>query len=469
MGKSIKFITVSVLFALLMGTGLCFGDTGETAERSIAVNELPNITLYIDTDQTNNIKKENLQVYVDDEQADLQWIGSFEETGDGVIYSFLVDVSESVGNPDFKDIKRKIITFSNSLSDKDRICIVPYGESVYSDQTLYQPGTKAFSDAVEGLTQKDAFSQLYAAMDGTAELPANNQEENQQRRVAIAFTGCLDETDSGLITRDEAVRKMGEAGIPLYVFALGNDDKAKASLRALAQSTGGRIYDLSQIDSVQAFTRFRKMINETFTLKVKAKNTENILDTFSIKVMKDGEIFLLKEKVRARKAGERSVTFTDFAKKCMLSYWWLFVTIAGVGTVLIIFMLKKRKKETVAVDGKVVYSSKIQRKYYMQAEAHHTKNITMIVSINGSSPFEQPVNIVGRIIAGRSDSCDVYFDDISISGQHFSIEQIDGELYLQDLGSMNGTYLNDVKISGKQRILDGDTIDAGRASVKIKL
>ena len=42
--------------------------------------------------------------------------------------------------------------------------------------------------------------------------------------------------------------------------------------------------------------------------------------------------------------------------------------------------------------------------------------------------------------------CDVYFDDAKMSRQHFSVEFSQGNIYLNDLDSTGGTYLNGVRV-----------------------
>ena len=54
-----------------------------------------------------------------------------------------------------------------------------------------------------------------------------------------------------------------------------------------------------------------------------------------------------------------------------------------------------------------------------------------------------------------------------MSRQHFSIEATNGDLYIADLNSTGGTYLNGVKISSKQKINKGDIITAGKTRIRI--
>ncbi|MGY6587975.1 MAG: FHA domain-containing protein [Wenzhouxiangella sp.] len=67
-----------------------------------------------------------------------------------------------------------------------------------------------------------------------------------------------------------------------------------------------------------------------------------------------------------------------------------------------------------------------------------------------------------RTLVGRADSCHIVLADDSVSGFHAEILNDDGRLELIDLGSTNGTYLNDQKVESRfelspwQRIRFGD-------------
>lgn len=67
---------------------------------------------------------------------------------------------------------------------------------------------------------------------------------------------------------------------------------------------------------------------------------------------------------------------------------------------------------------------------------------------------------------GRDESNDVYFDpekDSMVSRQHAKIVKGEKplEFYLEDLGSLNGLYLNDEKLEGRKQISAGDKVKLG--------
>lgn len=69
------------------------------------------------------------------------------------------------------------------------------------------------------------------------------------------------------------------------------------------------------------------------------------------------------------------------------------------------------------------------------------------------------------ITLGRTSDNDVSFtDDSNVSRYHARIEPRDGEFWLVDLGSSNGTTLNGTDVSGEMPLRDGDEIMLGGSS-----
>jgi hypothetical protein len=69
--------------------------------------------------------------------------------------------------------------------------------------------------------------------------------------------------------------------------------------------------------------------------------------------------------------------------------------------------------------------------------------------------------VADGVTFGRSDSADIRVDDPFASSAHARIFDRGGFMYLEDMGSTNGTYLNGRKVTNAERLSMADTIRIG--------
>ncbi len=62
---------------------------------------------------------------------------------------------------------------------------------------------------------------------------------------------------------------------------------------------------------------------------------------------------------------------------------------------------------------------------------------------------------------GRTPEADVFLDDVTVSRDHASLVHRQGAWYLDDSGSLNGTYVNRHRIDS-HRLQDGDELQVGK-------
>lgn len=70
---------------------------------------------------------------------------------------------------------------------------------------------------------------------------------------------------------------------------------------------------------------------------------------------------------------------------------------------------------------------------------------------------------------GRHPESDIFLDDITVSRHHAKFVRATGRLYLEDLGSLNGTYVNRTLLDGRAQLRDGDEIQVGKYRATILL
>jgi hypothetical protein len=72
-----------------------------------------------------------------------------------------------------------------------------------------------------------------------------------------------------------------------------------------------------------------------------------------------------------------------------------------------------------------------------------------------------------RVIIGRLDESDVVVPDPGVSRRHAEVRRDDGEYILSDLGSTNGTMVNEATI-GERTLADGDRITVGNSVLEFR-
>ena len=87
----------------------------------------------------------------------------------------------------------------------------------------------------------------------------------------------------------------------------------------------------------------------------------------------------------------------------------------------------------------------------------------------------EPADQVGRryplgdeITVGRAAGCQVTVDDTYVSQLHARVFTRDGQLFVEDLGSTNGTYLNRVKVAGPMVMQKGDRLQVGNTVLEVR-
>ncbi|HWT14755.1 MAG TPA: FHA domain-containing protein [Patescibacteria group bacterium] len=60
--------------------------------------------------------------------------------------------------------------------------------------------------------------------------------------------------------------------------------------------------------------------------------------------------------------------------------------------------------------------------------------------------FGKMIAIPGRLVIGRGNDCDLVLDEPEMSRRHAMVEATPGGIWLRDLGSANGTYVNGVQV-----------------------
>jgi pSer/pThr/pTyr-binding forkhead associated (FHA) protein len=112
-------------------------------------------------------------------------------------------------------------------------------------------------------------------------------------------------------------------------------------------------------------------------------------------------------------------------------------------------------------------------------ESEHRPTKTLILSIEDGGRIELPLSkevIIGRLDAGRAIFPDVDLTseegmDRGVSRRHARISLREGQVFVEDLNSLNGTFLNATRLVPElpYPLKDGDQVQFGKLLVTIRL
>lgn len=85
----------------------------------------------------------------------------------------------------------------------------------------------------------------------------------------------------------------------------------------------------------------------------------------------------------------------------------------------------------------------------------------LVIRSGGGRAGESFTVTEDRVSIGRSPDAGVFLDDVTVSRNHALLVRRRDGLYIDDLGSLNGTYVNRRRIES-HRLTDGDEIQIGK-------
>jgi hypothetical protein len=86
---------------------------------------------------------------------------------------------------------------------------------------------------------------------------------------------------------------------------------------------------------------------------------------------------------------------------------------------------------------------------------------TLVIRAGGGRAGETFLLDGDRLTIGRRPDSDIFLDDVTVSRDHAILVRRGHDYYLDDCGSLNGTYVNRRRIES-HRLIDGDELQVGK-------
>jgi pSer/pThr/pTyr-binding forkhead associated (FHA) protein len=84
-----------------------------------------------------------------------------------------------------------------------------------------------------------------------------------------------------------------------------------------------------------------------------------------------------------------------------------------------------------------------------------------LVVRSGGGRAGETFHPAGETTIGRSPDCGIFLDDVTVSRKHAVLREQNGGFFVEDQGSLNGTFVNRKRVESAQ-LEDGDELQIGK-------
>lgn len=188
----------------------------------------------------------------------------FAETGEGVLYVFLVDISASLDAAQFGRIRDALRDWVAAMGEHDQAAILTFGTDV---RTVVAPTAERarLTAALDALEARDPRTAFYEALAQGLALGQQRGERLPTRRALVILSDGVDDAPGGM-TIEEVEARLADSPVPIYAvgFSRVRDaaqrERGLAALGRFARRSGGMFVDASSGDPGSAYAAMREAI-----------------------------------------------------------------------------------------------------------------------------------------------------------------------------------------------------------------
>lgn len=93
--------------------------------------------------------------------------------------------------------------------------------------------------------------------------------------------------------------------------------------------------------------------------------------------------------------------------------------------------------------------------------------IAKLIVASGKSAGRSIAIKRNKLLIGRAEQCDIRPLSEEVSRRHCQVTVGPAEVWVEDLGSRNGTYVNNVRIAERTKVADGDLLKVGSLELRV--
>lgn len=240
----------------------------------------PGITAYleildVDGYKAENIRSDQLNVSIGSQQAIIDDLKDFSRSGAGTGLILLVDISNSLTEREFAQMRTVLKTWINAMSGKDKTAIMTFGKDVKLVKD-FTDNREALNVIVDNLRPTDNQTQLHSGLVQAMELGRRTDPGIPLRRAIITLTDGEDDFPGGM-TKQEVVDRMRIDPVPIYAVGFYQPPKPSRKeeflkiLGEFARTSGGAYFRAEANNLSEIFSKTRQKIQDVYELDLTCK------------------------------------------------------------------------------------------------------------------------------------------------------------------------------------------------------
>ena len=460
---------------------------------------LPSIRAYADIVGTGEVpvkglQKDNLKARLGPKAVSVSRIVPFEDANEGIAYVLLVDVSKSLSAAQFSQMQSTLAAFADAMSDRDQAALITFGSEVRLLQD-FSPNRGKIKELLAGLRPLAEDTAFYGGIDKAISVARAGGADVPRRRVVITLTDGVNDLTGGASKGDISSR-LSTDPVPLYLIGFfqgrptPEEESAIGVMKDFAAQSGGRYYDGRGGSWNGIYFAIMRSIRNAFVIEMDAAGIRSEGAVFPLEISLEAANRTWTSKLQltvpaggtaspaeSAAAAEKSPSAQKPADGRSETVFWISGA-AAVAVLLagVLWVLRRRRKPgpqpefaaplpRLPADGPA--GGPIECGNRGAACSGVLIRLTRIHE--GPPPRQFELEIVDRVVLGCDPAVShlVFEHDSGISPAHCEIYFDAGCLYLQDLGSGNGTFLNGAPVTARQRIEEQDVLKIGRTEMRI--
>lgn len=473
-----------LLYCLLLIGWACSARADETQDlRLIQGNaDLPVIDLWLDLPVGSVIKPEQFAVSVGSRPAAVNAVEAFGQSGEGVAYIFLVDISKSLSAQQFAQIKLALRHWLSGMGDNDRAALLTFGREV-KQRLAFTDDQDKLGDAVEALAPTDMETSLYRGLLEAISMGRRQEQDLPARRAIVVLSDGIDDSVSGASV-DEVFKQSQEYRVPIYGIGFAapplNEGKRQGlkTLGMLSRQSGGYFVQAETGRLDAAYEQQQQQIVRAYRVRIDCSECVADGQLYRLNLTwNDGQRTLsdgLDMRLLPKSPASNGLVTEDKAS-AEKSPPEPFMLGAGLvlfsGLMLLLYRQRLAASAETAMDLPPIPGSEIAVETVAPsapADKVFSVRLTVVTGMQKGKVYS--VQLTKSAKLGRAPNCELTIDDdVEISGQHAILHWTDGKLQVRDLKSTNGTSVNGVPIHNDYPLRSGDLLLLGRTELRVEL